>query len=448
MTTVTAAHVKHIVGVCVESDKLLIRCVHLRLHCIYSDSGFCKSLHRSVISTFLKLIAMAEEELAIVPVEPKSVCAERKLPSPIPMPTFELYDGYTSKSKVQCFWCDENGRCPTVRSGCLSLWNHVMGYHTNYKIPPEWKGTPLQKQAYAEKSQLRAARKAKDGASANKKQGETDGGKTDDAVQAIVECSQESGEPTFVPMPGSSATIWLPPGVGANLVASGYLRVTDNGNAEWNPKIKARRLQNQILELMPQGQQRDHLKKKFETDKASSTQALQPKQIVSRTSDTSHQTSLDNFFGEGGTSMDVFIEAQRQMLGEIRNCVKAVTANEPKAAPQALKLKDNFKDWKKPEGWDEAKRNNFPFPDEEIPDEDLVSAFDAFMESNMLKEDSRKKYQTGLARFCMMFETTDGSPVDYKNILLNVCRSQLFDKVQSLEIMAPDYSCTMVIVFL
>ena len=47
------------------------------------------------------------------------------------------------------------------------------------------------------------------GGAASSKQGETKGVKTDNAVEAIVECSQESAEIAYVPMLGSSASIWL-----------------------------------------------------------------------------------------------------------------------------------------------------------------------------------------------------------------------------------------------
>ena len=197
--------------------------MHLRLHWMSADeSDFYKSVICLVISTFRKRRAMAEADLAIVPVETERSAAEFKLPIPIPMPLFEPYDGYTSKSKVQCFWKDEKGPCRKTRSGCWSLWSHCMQDHTNYKMPPEWKGTHFHEYAYAEKRALgkakRTAKKVEDQSSPSGKQGETAGVKTDDAVEAIVGCSQEEAELTFVPMPGSSATMWLPPGVGLELL--------------------------------------------------------------------------------------------------------------------------------------------------------------------------------------------------------------------------------------
>ena len=413
-----------------------------------SDSGLCRSLRYSVILAVPKLRAMAAEQFAIVAVEEKKATTNFTLPTPIPLPPFVPNAEYTPTRSVSCFWVDEKGACTRSRYGYHYLWNHMMRDHTKYQIPPEWKGTHFQEQAYIERNNLRLAKKAKDKECAtSSKQGETDGAKTDNAAEAIVGCSQDSSEITYVPMPGSSATIWLPPGVGADLVASGYLRITDNGNTKWNPDVQVRKLQDQILAVMPHGLQRDHLKKKFGIAKASSAQAMPPKQIVFRPTDTTRQMTLDKCFEDDATSKDVFMDIQRQMLEEVRACMKALTSNEPKAAPQALKIKDKFKTWEKPPGWDDAKRKDFPFDDEEIPDKDLVADFDAFMESNMLKEDTRKKHHLGLSRFSMLFETIDGSPLDYKNIVLNVSRSKLFDKVQALEIMAPDYSCTMVNVF-
>ena len=412
-----------------------------------SDSGFCRSLRYSVTLAVPKLLAMAAEQFAIVPVEEKTTTTNFKLPTPIPMPPFKPNAKYTPKTSVPCFWVDENGACTRCRQGYFSLWQHMMKDHTNYLIPPEWQRTYFKDQVNKERTESRRATKTKAKACAvSSMQGETDGVKTDNAVEAIVECSQDSSEITYVLMPGSAATIWLPPGVGADLVASGYLLVKDNGNTEWNPKVQVGKLRNQILAVMPQGRQRDHLKNKFGTAKASPAQAVQPRQIVFRP-DTTRQMSLDNFFEVDATSKDVFMEMQRQMLAELQACVKALTSSDPKAAPQALKIKDKFKTWEKPDGWDDAKRRGFPFDVEEIPDKDLVADFDAFMESNMLREKTRNKHHLGLSRFSMLFETTDESPLDYKNIVLNVSRSKLFDKVQALKIMAPDYSCTMVNVF-
>ena len=118
------------------------------------------------------------------------------------------------------------------------------------------------------------------------------------------------------------------------------------------------------------------------------------------------------------------------------------------SAHQLLKIKDSVKDWRKHAGWGQGtQRKYYPFEHEPIPDAELMESFDMFMQAVSLAHATRSKYQKALTRFTMMFEAIDGSPLDYMNIVLNIARSELFEILPSLDILAPDCSWTMVIIF-
>ena len=59
-----------------------------------------------------------------------------------------------------------------------------------------------------------------------------------------------------------------------------------------------------------------------------------------------------------------------------------------------------------------------------------------------LKKNTRAIYMKGLARFLMMVKSVDGCDVDCDNILINVFRSELFQKLQELPILSDTYSPT------
>ena len=98
-------------------------------------------------------------------------------------------------------------------------------------------------------------------------------------------------------------------------------------------------------------------------------------------------------------------------------------------------------DWKQPAAVAQATgRKIYPFEFEAIPDALLLGEFDKYMVAVKLARTTRKIYEQGLTRFMMMFETTDGSPVDFSNLVLNIARSDLFELLPALEIMSPAHS--------
>ena len=110
---------------------------------------------------------------------------------------------------------------------------------------------------------------------------------------------------------------------------------------------------------------------------------------------------------------------------------------------QVVKVKDMVKAWKKPADWDTVPRRIYPFECDPIPDPGLMEEFNIFMASIPLASNTRKKYATALTRFMMMFETLDGSPVDFPHLILNILRSELFQSLPELDIMTPEYSSSL-----
>ena len=109
-------------------------------------------------------------------------------------------------------------------------------------------------------------------------------------------------------------------------------------------------------------------------------------------------------------------------------------------AQQVVKIKDMVKAWQKPADWGYVTRRDYPFDYEPFPDPDLIFQFNAFMLAIPLAPVTRQKYETALMRFMMMFETNNGSPVDFPNLLLNIVRCELHQSLPELEIMTPEYS--------
>ena len=112
-------------------------------------------------------------------------------------------------------------------------------------------------------------------------------------------------------------------------------------------------------------------------------------------------------------------------------------------AQQVVKIKDMVKAWQKPADWAYVTRRDYPFDYEPFPDTDLIFQFNAFMLAIQLAPRTRQGYETSLVRFMMMFETNNGSPVDFPNLLLNIVRCELFQSLPELDIMTPDYSRNM-----
>ena len=107
---------------------------------------------------------------------------------------------------------------------------------------------------------------------------------------------------------------------------------------------------------------------------------------------------------------------------------------------QVVKVKDMVKAWQRPADWDDGARRIYPFEFGPITDPELIEEFNQFMVAVPLALSTRKKYETALTRFMMLFETTDGSPVDFSNLLLNILRCELFQTLPELDIMTPEYS--------
>ena len=116
-------------------------------------------------------------------------------------------------------------------------------------------------------------------------------------------------------------------------------------------------------------------------------------------------------------------------------------------AHQVVKIKDVVKEWQKPANLGQmVTRMTYPFEHEQIPDAHVTTMFDTFMQEMSLTSSTRTNYQTALMRFMGMFEAVDGSSVDYTNLLLNILRTELFETLQSLDILEPEFSWTSTII--
>ena len=113
---------------------------------------------------------------------------------------------------------------------------------------------------------------------------------------------------------------------------------------------------------------------------------------------------------------------------------------------QVVKVKDMVKAWQKPADWERGTRRIYPFDYEPIPDPELMFEFNLYMLAIQLAPNSRKKYETALTQFMMMFETIDGSPVDFRNLVLNILRCELFQSIPELDIMTHGYSCAIAMI--
>ncbi len=217
----------------------------------------------------------------------------------------------------------------------------------------------------------------------------------------------------------------MPKQVASELLAAGFLQQFEDGGIHWNHVVPLCIQQTQLLELMPEGHQKRALEQKFGI--AAGTPLMPPMHApVAQTAPIK----------DGATAA-----ANLELMAILRD-LKALMASQASGAPraelQALEIVDEFEKWVMPEDWTTKHRNNFPFMEAAVHDEE----FEKFMEVRRLKPGSRKIYMKGLARFLMMVKPTDGSNLDRQNILINVFRSNLFQKLQELPILSADYSCT------
>ena len=395
----------------------------------------------------------ADSEVAVA-----DAAEEEPPPCELPVPPFTSEMGYMKDSELQCFLAG----CQKKRKGFWSLLSHIKGYHTKNRVPKEWLTSYFIQEANKEQKQLRLARieKMKAHVKSNLERGKGSGtgrvvGRCQQAMEQqadvgkqaltdgiVARSIDEATNYTYVIMPGESSKMWLPNGVGEALVASGFLILDGEGNVTWNPVIPAITIQEQILDVLPNGSQRKHLEAKFQITKTSPPQLLQPLPVVSQSSGSATPVCQDVLLMPGA-GMDDVMKTQCAIMADLRKLMNDLNSNQSKAPSQTLKIVKDFNGWKQPTGWDEQLRRNFPFEVKPIPDQELVKSFSLFMEVRQLKENSRQKYIFGLERFIMMLETVDGSPLDCKNILLNVARSKLYEQMQALDILKPDYSCTL-----
>ena len=127
------------------------------------------------------------------------------------------------------------------------------------------------------------------------------------------------------------------------------------------------------------------------------------------------------------------------ILRDIRAMMSNFTSGASRIEVQKLEICTEHAEWEQPAGWNSKLRRNFPFREQEAFHHD---EFDKFMNVRRLKCGTRNIYMKGLGRFVSMIRTSDGSELDVENILVNVFRCGLFQKLLSLPILSCEYSCT------
>jgi hypothetical protein len=250
----------------------------------------------------------------------------------------------------------------------------------------------------------------------------------------------EGNAMVLINMPGGShsAMILVPRPVAFELVASGFLEEFEGGRLLWNSIVPVDMQQAQLLELMPEGPQKRAMEKKFVASGGIAAHPPLPPP-------TAHMAATQR-----GTPVAQPVQAPvpaagvpdatglAQLLAELKAFMEGHASSTPRVKLQALAIDVGYASWVVPEAWKGKHRNNFPFKETSHQDED----YDKFMEVRRLKPETRKMYMRGMARFVMVVRPSDDTALDCPNILVNVFRSGLFQKLQELPILSDSYSCT------
>jgi len=273
-------------------------------------------------------------------------------------------------------------------------------------------------------------------------------------------------EKTLISMPGASFTamVLVPQSVASDLLACGFIEELTDGRLHWNQVVPVDMQQAQLLDLLPEGPQKRLLEKKFGAAPGVASQPrVQPSQAMTLRSSLGGLPTASSLpaplliptaatlrsplgrlpaayplpapllIPEAPGATDLAL-----MLGELKEFMRSHASGAPRVEVQPLEIDAEFASWVVPEEWKGKHRNNFPFTDVPHHDEE----FDKFMAVRRLSLHTRNKYMKGLARVIMMVGPTDGSDLDCPNMLVNVFRSGLFQKLQELPILSDGYSCT------
>ena len=244
----------------------------------------------------------------------------------------------------------------------------------------------------------------------------------------------------MISMPGGSfsSMLLVPSDVAFELRATGFLEELEGERMHWNPAVPLDLQRSQLLELMPEGRQKQLLAQKFGVATGVANSMLTKtfaKPTAPQYCEKPEQDFAQCVLPTPGLPAGLDFQG---MLSDLKSFVKSLVSGAPSIELQSLEIVKDFAEWTVPEEWRNKHRNNFPFAVDTLHDED----FNKFMEVRNLKKESREKYMIGLARFLATVRPKDGSKLDRPNILVNIFKSGLFEQLQALPILSDSYSCT------
>ena len=377
----------------------------------------------------------------------------------VPMPTITEDTPYGNGEKVACFFPG----CQHSRPTCHSLLRHIQQSHEGYnKTPREWKSTFFIKKANEEtnarqkarrglhgrpkkgKAGAKSAASARDGGSASTSAASTTPLVPSDQRKAIelhattlVQRPNPIRGATTVQLvkpcdPGSKASaMYVPIGSYDALFGDGLLEEREDGVVQWNPDVPLHVQREKLLGALPLYQS-TRLAQEFK--QATSVEQAQP--IV--------PSGLMSIAEPNGGAMTAFsaptyVTSLMTELANIKQLLAKHVSGAPQAAIQKLTIKADMETWQRPKEWNDKQRHYFPF--DAMPLEHLV--FSKYLEARGLAEGTCKGHVRNLARFLNMLESIDGiTEIDIDNVLVNAHYSDVFPRMQVMQLCRPDSSCT------
>ena len=234
-----------------------------------------------------------------------------------------------------------------------------------------------------------------------------------------------------IPGAESAEMCVVPRSVATELMSTGFLEIFDGGRFEWTSDVQVDMQRAVLLEAMPDGPMKRVLETRFHAASA----------VVAPMRNDRMHSIADTTTPVQGNAPPVPHAATTDLttvINELKALIAGQVSGAPRSALQTLVINEEFATWVAPVKWQTQHRKKFPF-DEIVF---VHPGFNKFMEVRRLKPNTREIYMRGLARALTMVKAVDGSDVDCDNILLNIFRSELFQKLQELPILSDTYSPT------
>lgn len=389
---------------------------------------------------------------------PQTETDDKKLCTQFPMPTIFNKEEYETTPSVACWFpnCRRKGTC-------YSIWTHVQTKHevTTAYMAEHWSHTPWFQQARKEKNaaltkyrlenppktKKASAKRVSETAVALSGQMHEAGSASSGSTVIPVEKrtwsnvdlssitktinSNKSAKSIAIAKPGGPGSIlslmMIPIGTYENLRGNGYLEEHTSGDIQWNPDLPVQYRRDVLLAALPLTDQKLCLAKEFASHQT--CEQMQP-MVASAMPSTLAPPAGDAVSGECSLHSEV-----RNVL----ELLKKYISGEPKVELQKLRIKPDIAAWKQPKSWKDALRNKYPIKVERL----VHPMFSEYMVARRHDVATQNQHSLAVARFVNMFEPIkDDEAISVDNILINVYSSDLFEKLQTVELCAPEYSGT------